>query len=118
MPGEMSIGELGLYINELVESGYRPSNLIVRWHQKLTYPLSAFVMVLLALPFGLNRGGRRVTTMQGVAVALGLGIGYVILVALFGKLGEVDILPPLLGAWAPFLLAILFAINRLTSLRT
>ncbi len=118
MPGEMSIGELGAYINELNESGYSPSNLIVRWHQKLTYPLSAFVMVLLALPFGLNNGGRRVTTMQGVAVALGLGIGYVILVALFGKLGEVNILPPVLGAWAPFFLAILFAINRLTSLRT
>jgi LPS export ABC transporter permease LptG len=117
-PSEMSVGELASYIRELVDSGYRPSKLIVRWHQKFAYPLSAFVMVLLALPFGLNRGGRRVTTMQGVAIALTLGIVYFMLTALFGRLGEVDVLPPFVGAWAPVVLAILFAVNRLTTLRT
>ena len=117
-PSEMSVGELAGYIRELVESGYRPSKLIVQWHQKFAYPLSAFVMVLLALPFGLNRGGRRVSTMQGVAIALTLGIFYFMLTALFGRLGEVEVLPPLIGAWAPVILAILFAINRLTTLRT
>ena len=39
-------------------------------------------------------------------------------VALFGRLGEVDVLPPFVGAWAPVVLAILFAVNRLTTLRT
>jgi LPS export ABC transporter permease LptG/LPS export ABC transporter permease LptF len=117
-PSEMSVGELASYIRELVESGYRPSKLIVRWHQKFAYPLSAFVMVLLALPFGLNRGGRRVTTMQGVAIALTLGIFYFMLTALFGRLGEVEVLPPAVGAWTPVVLAILFAINRMTTLRT
>jgi LPS export ABC transporter permease LptG len=117
-PSEMSVGELSAYIRELIESGYRPSKLIVRLHQKFAYPLSALVMVLLALPFGLNRGGRRVTTMQGVAVALILGIVYFMLTALFGRLGEVEVLPPVIGAWAPVALAILFAINRLTTLRT
>jgi lipopolysaccharide export LptBFGC system permease protein LptF len=91
---------------------------VVRWHQKFTYPLSAFVMVLLSLPYGLSRGGRRVSTMQGVAVALTLGIAYFMLVALFGKLGEVEILPPILGAWSPVLLATLFAVNRMTTIRT
>ena len=117
-PSEMSFGELREYIQELVESGYRPTKLIVRWHQKFAYPLSAFIMVLLALPFGLNRGGRKVSTMQGIAVALGLGIAYFMLVALFGKLGEVDVLPPIIGAWAPVVLAFFFAVNRLTTLRT
>jgi len=117
-PSEMSVGELASYIRELIDSGYRPSKLIVRWHQKFAYPLSAFVMVLLALPFGLNRGGRRVTTMQGVAVALTLGIFYFMLTALFGRLGEVEVLPPVIGAWAPVVLAMLFAVNRLTTLRT
>jgi LPS export ABC transporter permease LptG len=117
-PSEMSVAELASYIRELIESGYRPSKLIVRWHQKFAYPLSAFVMVLLALPFGLNRGGRRFTTMQGVAVALFLGIAYFMATALFGRLGEVDVLPPIIGAWAPVVLAVLFAINRLTALRT
>jgi LPS export ABC transporter permease LptG/LPS export ABC transporter permease LptF len=117
-PSEMTVGDLRNYISELVDSGYRPANLIVQWHQKFTYPLSAFVMVLLALPFALSRGGRRVSTMQGVAIALTLGIAYFMLVALFGKLGEVEILPPIVGAWSPVALALLFAVNRLTALRT
>jgi lipopolysaccharide export LptBFGC system permease protein LptF len=75
-------------------------------------------MVLLALPFGLSRGGRRASTMQGVAIALVLGIAYSMLVAFFGKLGEVEVLPPLVGAWAPFVLALLFGVNRLSDLRT
>jgi lipopolysaccharide export system permease protein len=115
----MSFGELKTYINELQDSGYRPSRLIVRWHQKITYPLSALILVLLALPFGLNRSGGRATTMQGVAIALALGIGYfIVLVAILGKIGEADILPPIIGAWSPVLLAFLLALNRMTTLRT
>jgi LPS export ABC transporter permease LptG len=117
-PSEMNHRELMDYIEELQDSGYRPHNLIVRWHQKFSYPLSAIVMVCLALPFGLNRGGRRVTTMQGIALALGLGIVYAILVAVFGKLGEAAVLPPMVGAWAPVVLGLLFAVNRMTTLRT
>jgi lipopolysaccharide export system permease protein len=117
-PTEMTVGELGEYIQELLDSGYRPYQLIVRWHQKFAYPLSAIVMVCLALPYGLNRGGRRVTTMHGVALALTLGICYFLLVAVCGKLGEAGVLPPIIGAWAPLVLALLFATNRMTTLRT
>jgi len=117
-PSEMSFAELRQYIRELVESGYQPARLVVRLHQKVSYPLSAVVMVWLAMPFALNRGGRRVTTMQGVALALGLGIAYSILVIVFSKLGEAEVLPPLIGAWAPVVLGALFAVNRLTVLRT
>jgi LPS export ABC transporter permease LptG len=118
LPAEMSVGELRSHIDELLESGHFPARLIVRWHQKFAYPLSAFLMVFLALPFGLNRGGRRVTTMQGIALALVLGIIYYVSVAFFGKLGEAEVLPAILGAWAPAILASLFAVNRLTTLRT
>jgi LPS export ABC transporter permease LptG len=117
-PAEMSVRELRAHIDELVESGHQPSRLIVRWHQKFVYPLSAFLMVFLALPYGLNRGGRRVTTMQGIAIALILGIIYSVAVAFFGKLGEAEVLPAVIGAWAPAILATLVAVNRLTTLRT
>jgi len=118
IPAEMTIKELKAHIDELVASGHQPARLIVRWHQKLAYPLSAFLMVFLALPFGLNRGGKRVTTMQGVALALVLGIAYSVAVAFFGKLGEAEVLPAVIAAWAPAILATLFAVNRLTTLRT
>lgn len=117
-PSEMTVGELRTYITALRESGYQPDRLSVRWHQKFAYPLSAFIMVLLALPYGLNRGGRRVTTMQSVAIALAVGIGYFILVAAFLKMGEAGLLPPVVGAWGPVVLSLLWAFNRLTTLRT
>ena len=118
LPAEMSYRQLREYIDEVVASGYRPHKLIVRWQQKLSYPLSALVMVFLALPYGLNRGGRRVTTMQGIALALGLGMGYFLVVAVFGKMGEADLLPPLVAAWSPVILGATFALNRMTTLRT
>jgi lipopolysaccharide export LptBFGC system permease protein LptF len=117
-PAEMSFAELMRYISELEESGAQPIRLVVSLHQKLTYPLSAFIMIFLALPFALNRGGHRVTTMQGIALALGLGIGYFLMTAAFGKMGEADILPPIVGVWTPVAVAGLFAINRLTTLRS
>jgi len=117
-PGELTLMQLRRYIETLRESGYRPTQLMVRWHQKITYPLSAFVMVLLGLPFGLARTGRRASPMVGVALGIGLGIGYFLLVAILGKMGEADVLPPAMGAWTPPLLAVLFAVNRLTTVRS
>ncbi len=118
-PGELDLLQLRLYIRRLQDSGYRPTPLMVRWHQKITYPLSALVMVLLGLPYGLNRGGgRKATPMMGVGLAVVLGVVYFVLVAILGKMGEAGILPPVVAAWSPVLLALLYSVNRLTTVRT
>ena len=117
LPEELGYVELGRYIEEMIDSGYRPTKMIVRWHQKVTSPLAALVLVLLALPYALSQGGRTTTT-QGVAVAVFLGIGYLLLVMLCGWLGDRGTLPPSAAAWAPVVTTTLFAINRLTLLKT
>ncbi len=118
-PRELRIRELRHYIVRLRESGYRPTRLMVQLHQKITYPLSALVMVLIGLPYGLNRrGGRHVTPIVGVGMAIMLGVAYFILVAILGKMGEAGILPPVVAAWSPIVIALLFAINRFTTVRT
>ena len=118
-PSEMSQGELREYINKLEESGYHPSVLVVRWYQKFTTPLSVLILMALGIPFVLKESTSRVSTMQGIGVALGLGLAYfTLLVPLFAKLGEAEFLPPLLGALGPVLIGTLVAINRLTTLRT
>lgn len=119
-PNELSQAELRQYIQELEDSGYRPSALMVRWHQKFSTPLAVIVLVLLAIPFSLGSGGgTRASTMQGVAIAVALGIGYfILLVPLFAKLGEAEFLPPVVGAWVPVALGVLFAANRMTHIRT
>ena len=118
-PSELDLVQLRTYIRRLQDSGYRPTPLMVRWHQKITYPLSALIMVLLGLPYGLNRGGgRRATPMVGVGLAIVLGVVYFVVVAILGKMGEAGILPPVVAAWAPLTLAILYSVNRLTTVRT
>ncbi len=118
-PSEMSQSQLREYIARLEESGYHPSALIVRWYQKFTTPLSVLILMALGIPFALKQGTSRVSTMQGIGIALGLGLAYfTLLVPLFAKLGEAEFLPPILGAWGPVLIGILVAINRLSTLRT
>jgi LPS export ABC transporter permease LptG len=117
-PSEMTQAELGVYIRELEESGYLDTKLRVRWHQKVVVPLSALVLVLMALPLALASEGRRKSTMQGVAMAVGLGLAYLVTVGLFGKLGEAELLPPVVSAWAPVVLSVLFAANRMTTVKT
>jgi LPS export ABC transporter permease LptG/LPS export ABC transporter permease LptF len=117
LPEELGFVELGRHIERMVSSGYRPTQMMVRWHQKMTSPLTAVVLVLLALPYALAQSGRRTTT-QGLAVAIFLGIGYMLLVIVCAKLGARGTLPPPAAAWAPPVVTTLFAINRLTLLKT
>ncbi len=118
-PSELDLVQLRAYIRRLQDSGYRPTHLMVRWQQKITYPLSALVMVLLGLPYGLNRGGgRKATPMVGVGLAIVLGVVYFVVVAILGKMGEAGILPPVVAAWAPVAMALLYSVNRLTTVRT
>jgi lipopolysaccharide export LptBFGC system permease protein LptF len=72
----------------------------------------------MALPLALASEGRRKSTMQGVAMAVGLGLAYLVTVGLFGKLGEAELLPPVVSAWAPVVLSVLFAANRMTTVKT
>ncbi len=118
-PRELRFRELQHYITRLAESGYRPTRLLVQLQQKITYPLSALVMVLIGLPYGLNRSGsRHATPVVGVGLAIMLGVAYFVIVAILGKMGEAGILPPVVAAWSPIVIALLFSINRFTTVRT
>lgn len=118
-PSEMSHSELRNYIAKLEESGYKPRPLVVRLYQKFTTPLSVLILIGLGIPFVLKESASRVSTMQGIGVALGLGLAYfTLLVPIFAKLGEAEFLPPALGAWAPVFIGFLVAANRLSTLRS
>jgi len=115
-PSQMSFGELRAYIATLRGSGYRVDRLLVQLHQKLAYPLSVVLLAWLALPFAFRLGRRG--TVMGIALALGLGMGYFSVTAVITKLGEASLLPPVLAAWTPTVVFALLAINRHTTLRT
>jgi len=95
---EMNFGQLDRYIGDLRQSGFDTMKLRVALWQKLSYPLVAVVMAVLAIPFALTMGRRG--SLTGIAVAIGVALSYFVVENLFGALGNVNYLPAALAAWS------------------
>ncbi len=103
---QMNLGQLRDYISDLTQSGFETVRLQVRMHKKLSFPLFAFSMALLAIPFAMRSGGRG--TVWPVCLGLGMIVAYYATNALAEQLGRAGQLEPAVAAWAPCLL---FAIS-------
>jgi LPS export ABC transporter permease LptG/LPS export ABC transporter permease LptF len=95
---EMNFGQLDRYIRDLRQSGFDTMRLRVALWEKLSYPLIAVVMAVLAIPFALSMGRR--SSLTGIAVAIGVAIAYRVLDTLFGAMGNVNYLPAAMAAWS------------------
>jgi LPS export ABC transporter permease LptG len=95
---EMNFGQLDRYIRGLQQSGFDTKRLSVALWHKLSYPLIAVVMAVLAVPFALSMGRRG--SMTGVAVAIGVALAYMVIDNLFGAMGYVNYLPASMAAWS------------------
>lgn len=116
LPAEMRFRELQRYARRLKKSGYPTASLETALQSKLARPLLLPVMALLALPFAFRIGRRG--ALAGIGVGLVLGMIFLVANALFGKLGDVGALPPLLAAWSPHILFSTAAAFLLVRLRT
>jgi len=96
---QMSLLELGNYIDGLRRAGFDVTNLTVQWHKKIAYPLMAPVSMLLAIPFAFLVGTRG--ALGGVALGVGIGVAYWAMAALLEAMGGVGQLPPQLSGWSP-----------------
>ena len=101
---QMNWRELGAYISDLTQAGFETTELRVLWHRKLSFPMFAFAMALLALPFALVTG--RSGALTPVAFSLAAAIAYFALSDFFVELGRSSQLTPSMAAWTP---AMLFA---------
>ncbi len=95
---EMNFGQLDRYIRDLRQSGFDTKRLSVALWHKLSYPLIAVVMAVLAIPFALSMGRRG--SITGVAVAIGVALAYWVVDGLFGAMGNVNYLPASMAAWS------------------
>jgi len=95
---EMNFGQLYHYIRDLRQSGFDTKRLSVALWQKLSYPLVAVIMAVLAIPFALSTGRRG--SITGIAVAIGVALAYRVVDTLFGAMGNVNYLPASVAAWA------------------
>jgi LPS export ABC transporter permease LptG/LPS export ABC transporter permease LptF len=99
---EMDFNELRHYINDLRHSGFDTMRLRVQLNHKLAYPLITLVMAVLAIPFALSMG--RSGSLAGIATAIGVAIVYWVTANTLEAMGDVNMLPAALAAWAPDLL--------------
>ncbi len=99
-PERMSLVGLFDYTRHLVDNRQKTERYQIALWKKLIYPLSALVMVALALPFGYSHdrvGGVSLKIFSGVM----LGILFYALNGLFSNLGAINAWPPLASAAAP-----------------
>jgi LPS export ABC transporter permease LptG/LPS export ABC transporter permease LptF len=95
---EMNFGQLDHYIRDLRQSGFDTMRLRVALWEKLSYPLIAVVMAILAIPFALSMGRRG--SLTGVAVAVAVALAYWVVDGLFRAMGNVNYLPAVMAAWS------------------
>lgn len=96
---QMNWRELEAYILDLTQSGFDTARLKVLWHRKFAFPMFAFAMALLAVPFALLAGHRG--ALAPTAFSLALAIAYYALSALSEQLGRANQMTPFMAAWAP-----------------
>jgi LPS export ABC transporter permease LptG len=99
---QMTYMELQRYIDDLRHSGFDVGSLTVDLYRKLSFPLVSFIMALIGVPFSFKTG--RKGAFYGIGLCLGLGIIYWSTFELFGKLGAINELSPLIAAWFPNLI--------------
>jgi len=98
----MNLQQLHGYIKRFSGSGAIKTinNLRVDLHQKITFPLRNFIIVLVGLPFALmSVGKRRAMTFTSIAIALVIGFLYYVSDAVGLALAKGDALLPWEGAW-------------------
>jgi LPS export ABC transporter permease LptG/LPS export ABC transporter permease LptF len=113
---QMSALELRRYIDELSQSGFDVVRLSVQLDRKFSYPLIAFVVTLIAIPFSFSIG--RKGALSGVALSIGIAILYWSTSSLFEAMGNLSQLPPAVAAWAPDVLFGLAGVFLLLRVRT
>jgi LPS export ABC transporter permease LptF/LPS export ABC transporter permease LptG len=96
---QMTWWELKRYIADLHQAGFDVARLSVQLQKKLSFPLVAPIIILLAIPFSILVGTRG--AVGGLALGVGIAIVYWATSALTEAMGAVGQLPPLLAAWAP-----------------
>ncbi|HVB29524.1 MAG TPA: LPS export ABC transporter permease LptF [Terriglobia bacterium] len=113
---QMSVLELRRYIQGLKQSGFDVVRLSVAFYRKFSYPLIAFVVTLIAIPFSFSTGSRG--ALAGIAMSIGIAIVYWSVSSLFEAMGNLSQIPPALAAWSPDVLFTLGGIYLLMRIKT
>ena len=111
-PERMSANELAVYTRHLAENRQETERFKIAFWKKLIDPLSIFVLMALALPFGYlhtRSGGVSLKIFIGIMI----GVSFLLINSLFSHVGMLSTWPAFVTAAAPSLLFLLLAIGAL-----
>jgi lipopolysaccharide export system permease protein len=86
------------YAINLQKAGYDANRYLTMMHAKIATSFSAFVMVILAIPFAVKTG-RSAGVAWGIGVGVTLGFAYFVINAVIQSYGRSGVLPPFIAAW-------------------
>ena len=112
----MNIKELRSFIAYLEKNHGDTRQYRANLYQKMAFPLTSFVMVLLALPFSFSMG--RKGAMHGIGIAVGASMIYWTTTGLANAFGAAGILPAALSAFIPIILFLLVSLMLCLNIRT
>ncbi len=111
-PDRMSALELAVYTRHLQENKQETERFKIAFWKKLFDPLTIFVLMALALPFGYlhtRSGGVSLKIFIGIMI----GVSFQLVNALFSHLGVLSTWPAIVTAIAPSMLFLLLALGAL-----
>lgn len=94
----LNFWKLKEYADNLRKGGYEAYRYQTMMHAKLSSPFSAFVMVILGIPFAL-RNSRSGGIALGIGASIGIGFAYFVTNAVLLSYGRSGVLPPMVAAW-------------------
>jgi lipopolysaccharide export system permease protein len=108
-PEQMSYVELRARLEAMTEQGVRGRVLrefAVEMERKLALPFTALVVALIGAPLGIRR--HRSTTGVGIGLSLLIIVAFYFVMGSFGVLGQGGQVSPVVAAWAPNGVGLLF----------
>jgi lipopolysaccharide export system permease protein len=96
---EMNIGQLGAYIEKLLDEGQTANKHLVDWHSKIAFPVVCLIMSALSVPFAIKTNPRGGGVGVGLGLSLIIAFGYWVAQTTFIAMGHGGYLPPIVAAW-------------------
>jgi len=102
--GKMSTGDLQNYIGQLRSVGAPTIEPRLDLRKRVAFPFSCLTLGILALPFALTKRARRYSPLLSVAISIGIGLVFWLLMTLFEAAGKQSNLPVGVAVWGPQIL--------------
>jgi LPS export ABC transporter permease LptF/LPS export ABC transporter permease LptG len=112
----MSMAQLRTYVDYLQENQSDATRYQAKIYQKVFYPFSSLIMVLIAIPFAFMMGKKG--SMHGIGVAVVISMVFMGMIGFLNSFGNNGLMSPLWSSLIPYLFFTLASLVMMVRIRT